>query len=79
MAAHFGEEIDTQATSSNNIQKNIFCGILSKVEKYFNRKPFDGAKATCRYCFDCCATFSNILAVPPPTTPTLTFGVPAAL
>lgn len=41
--------------------------------------PFDGTKATLRDCFDDCITSSKMLAVPAPTTPTLTFGVPAAL
>lgn len=41
--------------------------------------PFDGTKATSIQPFEDSATSSNILAVPAPTTPTLTLGVPAAL
>lgn len=41
--------------------------------------PFDGTKATSIGQFEDSATSSNILAVPAPTTPTLTLGVPAAL
>lgn len=41
--------------------------------------PFDGVKATSRNFFDESATSSNMPAVPPPTTATFTFGVPADL
>lgn len=40
--------------------------------------PFDGTKARSSDCLDC-ITSSKMHAVPAPTTPTLTFGVPAAL
>ena len=41
--------------------------------------PFEGANATSSCCFDDCNTSSKMLAVPAPTTPILTFGIPAAL
>lgn len=40
--------------------------------------PFEGANATSSS-FDDCNTSSKMLAVPAPTTPILTFGIPAAL
>lgn len=49
----------------------------SKWEVYWI--PFDGANAISRYCFEDWTASSNMLAVPDPTTPTLTDGVPAAL
>ena len=41
--------------------------------------PFDGEKATSSDLSDDCIISAKMLAGPAPTTPTLTFGVPASL
>lgn len=45
----------------------------------FKQLPFDGTKATSSDFVDDRITSSKMLAVPAPTTATLTSGVPAAL